>query len=127
MDAERRLGEYNLEGGRSYRYLGTTGSDNDHKAPPGPREQPNKNAKKFKEFDKSLAHLEFDDYQRERIYKTLAAILLLGEIEFVKQDDGKAGLANNEQASKGKVKRLAQKSVDTTRVEVSGCKTLFFK
>lgn len=103
LDAEGRLGEYSLDGGRSYRYLGTAGSDNDHKAPPGPREQPNKSSKKFKEFDKSLAYLEFDEYQRERIYKTLAAILLLGEIEFVKQDDGKAGLANNDHASKGKV------------------------
>ncbi|XP_046675327.1 neither inactivation nor afterpotential protein C isoform X3 [Homalodisca vitripennis] len=99
-ESEGTLSKYNLEEGRNYRYLGTSGSENDHKVPPGPREEPHRNIKKFKDFDQNLIDLEFDEAQREFIYKTLAAILLLGEIKFEKQDDGKAGLAGSDVANK---------------------------
>lgn len=69
--------------------------------PPGPREQPSRNPAKLKEFEKALTDLEFDESQIDRIFKTLAAILLLGEIEFAKADDGKAGLAGNDIGNKG--------------------------
>uniref|UniRef100_A0A1B6LPF4 Neither inactivation nor afterpotential protein C n=1 Tax=Graphocephala atropunctata TaxID=36148 RepID=A0A1B6LPF4_9HEMI len=99
-ESEGTLSKYNLEEGRNYRYLGTSGSENDHKVPPGPREEPHRNIRKFKDFEKSLIDLEFEENHRELIFKTLAAILLLGDIKFEKQDDGKAGLASNDTANK---------------------------
>ncbi|XP_054282333.1 neither inactivation nor afterpotential protein C isoform X3 [Macrosteles quadrilineatus] len=100
LESEGTLDQFSLDGGRNYRYLGTAGSENDSKVPFGPREEPHRNPKKFKDFEKCLIDLEFDQYQRERIYKTVAAILLLGEVKFEKAEDGKAGLANTEVANK---------------------------
>lgn len=60
------------------------------------------NAAKFQEL---MEHLKFLDMEEhcETIWRTLAAILMLGEIRFVEGNNGEAELDNNEVADKGKL------------------------
>ena len=86
--------DYNLESGKHYRYLrrDIDEADRDSKAPSGPREKSKENVETFKKLEKILQDLDFEDEQRETIWKTMAAILLLGEVEFSSQEDGNADL-----------------------------------
>lgn len=104
FEAERKLDQYNLEGGRNYNYLRITCTQSeDHKALPGPREDPAGNKIKFKEIQEYLTDLEFDEEQQDVIWRTLSSILLLGEVEFQQQDDGMAEIKNVDIANQGNI------------------------
>uniref|UniRef100_A0A1B6C2U7 Protein kinase domain-containing protein n=1 Tax=Clastoptera arizonana TaxID=38151 RepID=A0A1B6C2U7_9HEMI len=99
LEAAGKLDKYLLESGRNYNYLRTSGNQ-DSKAPYGPRENPSGNIKMFKKIEESLTALEFDEEQQGVIWRTLAAILLLGDVEFQDQEDGLAGIKNTDIANK---------------------------
>lgn len=64
------------------------------------RNEPQNNAVKFGELVENLKLLDMEEYC-EIIWKTLAAILILGEIRFVDGNNGEAELDNNEAAERG--------------------------
>jgi myosin III len=94
MDAEERLKDFTLEGGRTYRYLRIP--DQYHKSRLNYiRDDPLGNALKFKEFEQSLLALEFPQDTIDSIYNILAAILILGEVRFKESDlDRRAALVD---------------------------------
>ncbi|KAL1124362.1 hypothetical protein AAG570_000991, partial [Ranatra chinensis] len=91
---ENKLADYHLESSTSFRYLRREieEQDKDPKAPQGPREDPIGNPEKFKRIKSILTDLEIEKEQQETIWKSIAAVLLLGEVEFIVQDDGSAEL-----------------------------------
>lgn len=94
MDAEERLRDFHLEGGRHYRYLRVPDvyikSKLNHI-----RDDPIGNALKFKEFELSLLALDFSHDTLEAIYRILAAILILGDVRFRDSDiDRSSALVN---------------------------------
>lgn len=98
MAASDSLDRYLLEPGSAYRYLranGETCSDKD------PRKTPEANVAKYEKMRQFLIDLEFDEEQRETLWKTLAAILNLGEVTFVDSEDNVAEVENVETANKG--------------------------
>lgn len=99
------LDKYKLDSGRFYKYLRIYNSDDDENnqsaAPPGPREKPEDNIKKFEVIQKYLNDLEFETDEQELLWRVLAAILLLGEIDFKGDSEGKAELKDTEIANKG--------------------------
>lgn len=92
MDAEERLRDFYLEGGRHYRYLRVP--DTYYKSKLSQvRDDPLGNAVKFKDLEQSLLALEISQDTIESIYKILAAILILGDVRFKECDyDRKAAL-----------------------------------
>ncbi|XP_037076933.1 neither inactivation nor afterpotential protein C-like [Pollicipes pollicipes] len=72
-----RLGIYKLQKKDSYRFL-----------PMHRYIDPAESAEKFKEFERSLDTLDISKDKQETIRKVVAAILLLGEVDFVDADDG---------------------------------------
>ncbi|KAG5675871.1 hypothetical protein PVAND_005739 [Polypedilum vanderplanki] len=81
MDAEERLNDFSLDGGRQYRYLRVPDKftkSNLHFI----RDDPLGNTLKFKDFEQALLALDISQDTLEEIYKILAAILLLGEVRF---------------------------------------------
>lgn len=99
MVASSGLDRYMLEPGSGYRYLranGETCSDKD------PRRTPEANVEKYEKLRQCLIDLELDEDQRETLWKTLAAILILGEVTFVETEDNFADVENPDTANKGK-------------------------
>uniref|UniRef100_A0A182NBP7 non-specific serine/threonine protein kinase n=1 Tax=Anopheles dirus TaxID=7168 RepID=A0A182NBP7_9DIPT len=92
MDAEERLLDFSLEGGRNYRYLRISDATSSDKLKYC-RDDIAGNVKAFKEFEEQLLALEISQDILETIYRTLAAILLLGEVRF-KEADGVTELEN---------------------------------
>lgn len=64
------------------------------------RNEPQNNAVKFEELVESLKLIDMEEHC-EIIWKTLAAILILGEIRFIEGNNGEAELDNNDAANKG--------------------------
>lgn len=94
MDAEERLRDFHLEGGRHYRYLRVPDvyikSKLNHI-----RDDPLGNSLKFKDFELSLLALGIPQDTLEAVYRILAAILMLGDVRFRDSDiDRKAALVN---------------------------------
>lgn len=94
MEAEERLKDFYLEGGRQYRYLRIpevyTKSRLDHV-----RDDPQGNAAKFKDFESALLGLEISPDLLESVYRIFAAILILGEVRFKDSEkDRKAALVD---------------------------------
>lgn len=92
MDAEERLKDFNLQGGRQYRYLRVPDkfvkSNLDFV-----RDDPLGNTLKFKDFEQALLALDISQGTLESIYKIFAAILILGDVRFkVCDHDKKAAL-----------------------------------
>ncbi|KAK3908653.1 Neither inactivation nor afterpotential protein C [Frankliniella fusca] len=97
MAASSSLERYLLEPGSSYRYLragGETCSDKD------PRNTQEANVAKYEKLRQFLVDLEFSEEERECLWKTLAAILILGEVTFVETDDNFAEVENPDTANK---------------------------
>lgn len=97
MSASSSLDRYHLEAGAGYRYLranGETCSDRD------PRRTPEANVAKFEKMRQHLVDLDFDEEQRETLWKTLAAILILGEVTFVDTEDNFAEVESPDTANK---------------------------
>ncbi|CAG2061376.1 unnamed protein product, partial [Timema podura] len=95
MEADRNLERYHLDGGRRYRYLRTTKTEGSSEGSHGPREDPQGNVSKFRDFQKRLAALDFDKEQQDTLWCLLAAILLLGEVTFKDTEDKKAAEIEN--------------------------------
>lgn len=81
-----------LKGDREYRYLRVTEEKLDTKLPYC-KDDPEGNVKKYKEFEDILIDLDFDEDHLNAIRKTLAAILILGNVRF--NDDGKFAIIEN--------------------------------
>lgn len=86
MEAEGRLRAYSLEQGRNYRYLRIPESSAGDKLKYC-RNDVRGNIQAFKELEQLLIALEFSPEILETVYRTLAAILMLGEVRF-RDDDG---------------------------------------
>lgn len=77
------------------------------------RNEPQNNAVKFEELVESLKLIDMEEHC-EIIWKTLAAILILGEIRFIEGNNGEAELDNNNAANKGTKLNLIIKRVITS-------------
>nr|XP_012228924.1 PREDICTED: neither inactivation nor afterpotential protein C isoform X1 [Linepithema humile]XP_012228934.1 PREDICTED: neither inactivation nor afterpotential protein C isoform X1 [Linepithema humile] len=99
LEASGKLKEYYLSGGRRLRYLRITDKGTEKKRAFKVRNEPQNNAVKFEELMESLKFIDMEEHC-EIIRKTLAAILILGEIQFVEGNNGEAELDNNEAADK---------------------------
>jgi len=100
LEALGKLKTYCLPGGRRLRYLRITDKGTEKKRAFKVRNEPQNNAIKFEELVESLKFIDMEEYC-EIIWKTLAAILILGEIRFVEGNNGEAELDNNEAADRG--------------------------
>ncbi|XP_053672779.1 neither inactivation nor afterpotential protein C [Anopheles nili] len=98
MDAEERLLDFSLDSGRNYRYLRISEEMSSDKLKYC-RDDIQGNVKAFKEFEEQLLALEISQDILDTIYRTLAAILILGEVRF-KESDGMTELENLEVISK---------------------------
>ncbi|CAH1389425.1 unnamed protein product [Nezara viridula] len=94
LSSEGNLETYMLEREKSYCYFRREISeeDVDHKAPLGPRDRPETNAACFRKLKESLTALQFEESEQDLIWKILAAIILLGEIEYKEDEDGNADI-----------------------------------
>ncbi|XP_078049671.1 STKc_myosinIII_N_like and MYSc_Myo21 domain-containing protein ninaC isoform X2 [Augochlora pura] len=99
MDAISKLSQYHLPPGRRARYLRISDKGTERKRSFKVRNDPRGNVVKFDEFKENLRILEMEEYC-ETIWKTLAAILILGEIRFVEGNSGEAEMDNPEPAAK---------------------------
>jgi len=90
-----------LKGGRNYNYLRTNGTNSKK----GPRENVEENQKEWKLFEKDLQDIGMDPTSMTIIKKVLAAILLLGEIEFEQDDEGFARVGNQDVVESSKSKK----------------------
>lgn len=100
MESEERLRDFDLEGGRQYRYLRIpevyVKSRLNYI-----RDDPEGNVVRFKEFEQALLALDISQDTLESIYKILAAILILGDVRFKESsNDRKAALVDPEIVSK---------------------------
>lgn len=94
MDAEERLRDFYLEGGRHYRYLRVPDTYSKSRLN-HVRDDPIGNAIKFKDFELSLLALDISQDTLESIYKIFAAVLILGDVRFKDSDaDRKAALVD---------------------------------
>lgn len=92
MDTEERLKDFHLEGGRHYRYLRIPEEYTKSRLH-YTRDDPLRNAVKFKDFEQSLLALDISQDILESIYKIIAAILILGEVRFKESEvDRRAAL-----------------------------------
>lgn len=92
-----------LEREKSYCYFRRQISeeDVDQKAPLGPRDRPETNAASFRKLKESLTALQFEESEQDLIWKILAAIILLGEIEYKEDEDGNADIKDVDVVDKG--------------------------
>lgn len=101
MESSGRLKQYGLDSGHKYRYLRREPLDSSSGNAFGVREDPKGNMEKFKELEKHLFHLGFQDNHLESLWNLIAAILNLGEVHFSKEQEEQAELENPEAAAKG--------------------------
>lgn len=101
MESSGRLKQYGLDAGHKYRYLRREPLDSSSGNVFGVREDPKGNVEKFKELEKHLIHLGFQDNHLESLWNLIAAILNLGEVRFNKEQKEQAELENPEAAAKG--------------------------
>lgn len=96
MDAEERLRDFYLEGGRHYRYLRIPDVYIKSKLDYA-RDDYIGNTIKFKDFEQSLLALDFSQDTLDSIYKIFAAVLILGDVRFKESDrDRKAAFVDPE-------------------------------
>lgn len=96
MEAEERLKDFDLEGGRHYRYLRIPDAYIKSKLN-YVRDDYRGNVAKFKEFEQALMALDISSDTLEAIYRILAAILMLGDVRFKESDhDRKAAFVHIE-------------------------------
>lgn len=101
MESKGKLRQYFLNPGRRYRYLRITDKTAVNKKRSFKvRNDPYGNAKKFDKLCEAFHSLEMKE-SSEIICKTLAAILILGEVRFVEIGDSEAEIENADVANKG--------------------------
>lgn len=100
FEVSGKLVDYLLSPGRKYRYLrlGDKGSGN--KRSFKVRNDPNGNALKFESLVKDMQSLELEEHF-DIIWKILSAILNLGEVRFVEDNNGEAEIENMDIANRG--------------------------
>jgi len=101
LETSERLKEYCLPGERRLRYLRITDRSTEKKREFQIRNAPRENALRFKELIENLTFLDMGEYCKT-IWKILAVILILGEIQFVEGDDGEVELNDDDAANRGK-------------------------
>lgn len=98
MEAEQRLRDFSLERGRNYRYLripeSTAGTKLKYV-----RDDIQGNVTAFHDFEQLLLGLELSPELVETFYRTLASVLLLGEVRF-RDNDGVTELEDYEVVGK---------------------------
>ncbi|XP_076279257.1 STKc_myosinIII_N_like and MYSc_Myo21 domain-containing protein ninaC isoform X3 [Lasioglossum baleicum] len=99
LDSISKLNQYHLPPGRRARYLRISDKGTERKRSFKVRNDPRGNVVKFDELKENLRILEMEEYC-ETIWKTLAAILTLGEIRFVEGNNGEAEMDNSDPASR---------------------------
>ncbi|PSN54627.1 hypothetical protein C0J52_10832 [Blattella germanica] len=100
MDFSGRLQQYNLDGGRKYRYLRTQPIEGSTENCHGPRENPQGNVDKFRELEQDLRDIGFQDDQLDTLCNLIAAILILGEIKFKEVSADEAEVETPEMANR---------------------------
>lgn len=97
-----------LEGDTSYCYLRRSidEADIDPKAPFGPREKTEENPLMYKRIKEFLTSLQFTETEQDVIWRVLAAIIILGEIEYIENEDGNADIKDASPADKGMLNAL---------------------
>lgn len=98
MSSNGNLNKYSLDSERTYRYFRITSDDNPNLSEP--RNNSEKNIRNFKTLIEHLKAYDFTDGKLETIYKTLAAILNIGEIRFKDNNENKAEIENKEVCTK---------------------------
>ncbi|XP_017777903.1 PREDICTED: neither inactivation nor afterpotential protein C [Nicrophorus vespilloides] len=97
LNKENKLNEYNLSPGRKHRYLRIP---KDSPMKNRPRDDPERNAKQLKEFVETLNMFQFTDEQIESIFKSLASILILGDVRFKELSINMAEIENEDMVQK---------------------------
>lgn len=104
MEADNRLQEFDLDAGRNYRYLRIPSN------PPAgsqyTRDTPEKNLTKFHDVENALLDLDFEKEQLQSVYQIMAAILLLGEIQYRAGEDANARAVIDNPGVVAKVSKL---------------------
>lgn len=101
MKSQKKLQNYYLED-KTYHFLNRKqngGDKNNHFG--GATNDPAENVENYKEILHFLEMLEFEQEQIEIVQKIIAAILLIGEIIFVKTGENGSEVQNPELAAKG--------------------------
>lgn len=101
LEASDHLKTYFLPSGRKLRYLRITNKSTEKKRAFKVRNDPQNNVIKLEELRECFKFMDIEEHC-ETIWKILAAILILGEIQFVEGNNGEAELDNNEIANRGK-------------------------
>ncbi|XP_046607249.1 neither inactivation nor afterpotential protein C isoform X1 [Neodiprion virginianus] len=100
LDTAGQLRQYSLTPGRRYRYLRISDKTSGNKKRSFKvRNDPHGNSRKFQDFKEALKSLEMEA-ESETIWKTLAAILILGEVKFAEGNNSDAEIENSDVASK---------------------------
>ncbi|GAB0088953.1 Neither inactivation nor afterpotential protein C [Sergentomyia squamirostris] len=94
ISARNRLQDFSLDAGRKYRYLRVSEGDGSGKIHQI-RDDPEKNAERFDEFEQQLKEFGVEEAERNSVYSILAGILLLGEVKFA-EEEGVAVLESTE-------------------------------
>lgn len=101
LEADNRLGEFHLDGSlrRQHRYLMTTGSE-------ASQQQQQAHIDKFQQLKAGFKVLGFQDEDVDIVYKVLAAILHLGDIQFEEvatedNTDNKSSVVDDAPARRG--------------------------
>ncbi|XP_072936973.1 neither inactivation nor afterpotential protein C-like [Epargyreus clarus] len=98
MEAEGRLDDLCLQSERKHAYLRIP--DEPTKGPQGARETPQENVAHYKEFIDNLKELDFEEKDITFIENILAAILVLGNVQFIDGENGSAEVENMEEVKK---------------------------
>ncbi|KAK7575499.1 hypothetical protein V9T40_011785 [Parthenolecanium corni] len=97
--ADGTLPKYSLKPAVEYKYLNRNPAAYQENCDGGAVNSPQQNAAKYKEILHLLEILEFEPEQIEIVQKILAAIILLGEINFVAEDENASKIENTEVAT----------------------------
>lgn len=101
MKAEGSLSKYSLMP-IEYKYLNRNPGNYSENCWGGAVNNPQQNVAKYKEILRLLEVLEFEPDQIEIVQKILAAIILLGEINFVEHEENSSKVDNIDVATQGK-------------------------
>lgn len=88
MRANKRLQQFDLEDHRNYRYLRIPSQKPAESKLV--RDTPEKNVNKFHDVENALLDLDFEKDQLQSVYSIIAAILLLGEVQYQAGEDSNA-------------------------------------
>lgn len=105
MSANGQLDKYELEAGRGYRYLRLPEEHSSATKLAYIRDEPAANPARYADFEKHLLALDLSADHVEVMRRTLAAILILGNVRYM--NDGKFAVVENADVSQ-RVSKLLQ-------------------